>query len=227
MLRHKIASYRDLVARSTADIEWFWNAVIDDLGIEFYRPFDTLIDSTRGIAWSRWFIGGQVNLVHNCLDRHVRAGRGNQTAVIWEGEDGSVRTLTYAELDHQTSRLAGALVRLGLGRGDAVGLFLPMVPEAVIAFLACAKIGAIIVPIFSGFGAQAVAARLNDASAKAIITADVSSRRGKAIEMEQVAGLALADAPSVRHVIVARSRRGARARSARPRSSRLGRAGRG
>jgi acetyl-CoA synthetase len=209
MRRHGIARYHDLVARSTSDIEWFWNAVIEDLGIEFYHPYNRLLDMSGGMPWSRWFVGGRVNLVHNCLDRHVRAGQSSKLALIWEGEDASVRTLSYAELDSQTCRLARALRRLGLGQGDAVGLFLPMVPEAVIAFLACAKIGAIVVPVFSGFGAQAVAARLNDALAKAIVTADVSFRRGKTIEMEQVAGLALADAPSVRHVIVARNRRGA------------------
>jgi acetyl-CoA synthetase len=208
MRRNGIAGYHDLVARSTSDIEWFWNAAIEDLGIEFYRPYERLLDAGGGMPWSRWFVGGQINLVHNCLDRHIRSSRRNLTAVIWEGEDASVRTLTYAELDSQTCRLAAALRRLGLGRGDAVGLFLPMVPEAVIAFLACAKIAAIVVPIFSGFGAQAVAARLSDAGAKAIITADVSFRRGKAIEMEQVAALALADAPKVRHVIVASNRRG-------------------
>ena len=107
--------------------------------------------------------------------------------MIWEGEDGTVRRLSYAELHAETCRLAGAMRRLGIGRGDRVGLFLPMVPEAVVAFLACAKIGAISIPIFSGFGAQAVAARLEDGQAVALITADVSFRRGKAIHLEPVA----------------------------------------
>ena len=187
MKRHGIAGYRELVARSTADIEWFWNAVVEDLGIEFYRPFDQLLDTSNGIPWSRWFVGGQVNLAHNCLDRHARSARRDHPAVIWEGEQGECRRLTYAELHAETCRLSNALKRLGVGRGDAVGLFLPLVPEAVIAFLACAQIGAIAVPIFSGFGAQAVAARLEDARAKVLITADISFRRGKAIPMEQVA----------------------------------------
>jgi len=207
MRRHGIAGYRDLVAWSTTDIEWFWNAVIEDLGIEFFRPFETLLDTTRGIPWSRWFGGAQLNLAHNCLDRHARSARRQHQALIWEGEDASVRTLTYAELHTETNRLASALRRLGIGRGDTVGLFLPLVPEAVIAFLACAKIGAIAVPIFSGFGAQAVSARLNDARAKALVTTDITFRRGKAIPMEQVAADAAQASPSVRHIIVVRKAR--------------------
>jgi acetyl-CoA synthetase len=208
MKRQGIAGYRELVARSTADTEWFWNAVLEDLGIEFYRPFDTLLDTSDGIPWSRWFAGGQVNLAHNCLDRHARSPRRDHTAIIWEGEQGEGRRLTYAELHAETCRLSNALKRLDVGQGDVVGLFLPLIPEAVIAFLALAKIGAVAVPIFSGFGAQAVAARLEDSRAKVLITADTSFRRGKAIPMEQVAAEAALASPSVRHVIVARDRRG-------------------
>jgi acetyl-CoA synthetase len=208
MKRYRIAGYHELVTRSTADIEWFWNAVVEDLGIEFYRPFQTLLDTSDGISWSRWFVGGQVNLAHHCLDRHARSGRQNHTAIIWEGEQGQGRRLTYAELHAETCRLANALKRLGVGLGDAVGLFPPLVPEAVAAFLACAKLGAIAVPIFSGFGAQAVAARLDDAKAKVLITADKTFRRGKPILMEDVATEAILTAATVRHVIVARNRHG-------------------
>ena len=182
--------------------------MIEDLDIAFYRPYDAILDTSRGIPWSRWFVGGSINLAHQCLDRHARSSRRDRAAVIWEGEDGTVRRLSYAELHAETCRLAGAMRRLGIGRGDRVGLFLPMVPEAVVAFLACAKIGAISIPIFSGFGAQAVAARLEDGQAVALITADVSFRRGKAIHLEPVAREAADACPSVRHVIVARSRRG-------------------
>jgi acetyl-CoA synthetase len=208
MRRHGIADYRELIARSTADIEWFWGAVIEDLDIAFDRPYDAILDTTRGIPWSRWFVGGSINLAHQCLDRHARSSRRDRAAVIWEGEDGTVRRLSYAHLQAETCRLAGAMRGLGIGRGDRVGLFLPMVPEAVVAFLACAKIGAISIPIFSGFGATAVATRLEDGQAIALITADVSFRRGKAIHLEPVAREAADACPSVRHVIVARSRRG-------------------
>jgi len=208
MSRHGIIGYRDLIRRSTGDIAWFWNAVIEDREIEFFRPFDTILDTSRGIAWSRWFLGGTVNLAHHCLDRHARSARRDRTAVIWEAESGVVRRLSYLELHAETCRLANALSRLEIGRGDAVGLFLPMVPEAVVAFLACAKIGAVAIPIFSGFGAPAVAARLDDAGAKALITVDASSRRGRAIPMEQVAADAAATCLTLRHVIVSRHRRG-------------------
>ncbi len=207
MRRHGIAGYRELVARSIADTEWFWRAVVEDLGIEFFRPFDRVLDSRRGIAWTEWFCGGTINLAQQCLDRHALSGRGEHTAVVAESEDGAVHKLSYAELHAQVGRLANALEALGVGQGDAVGLFLPMVPEAVIGFLTCAKLGAIAVPIFSGFGAQAVAARLADCSAKVLLTVDVSARRGHAIDMEGVALEAAGACPSVRHVIV--SRRGA------------------
>src|SRR5579883_528518 len=187
MRRHGIADYRELVARSTRDLEWFWGAVIEDLDIAFARPYDAILDASGGIPWCRWFVGGSINLADHCLDRHARSSRRDRIAVVWEGEDGTVRRLTYGELHAQTCRLAGALERLGIQQGDRVGLFLPMVPEAVVAFLACAWIGAVAIPIFSGFGAAAVAARLHDGQAVALITTDVSYRRGKALPLEPVA----------------------------------------
>jgi acetyl-CoA synthetase len=208
MRRHGIADYRALIHRSTEDVTWFWTAVLEDLDIAFFRPYDTILDASRGIPWCRWFVGGSINLSHHCLDRHAHSARRDRTAVIWQAEDGSVRRFSYAELHAETCRLAGALKRLEIQRGDRVGLFLPMAPEAVAAFLACAKIGAVTIPIFSGFGAPAVAARLNDGHAVALITADVSFRRGKAIALEPVAREAARACPSVRHVIVARSSTG-------------------
>jgi acetyl-CoA synthetase len=205
MRRHGITGYHDLVARSTGDIEWFWNAVVEDRQIEFYRPFDAIVDTSRGIAWPRWFIGGAVNLAHHCLDRHAKSARGAHAAIVSEAENGAVRRLSYLELHAETCRLSNALKRLGIGRGDPVALFLPMTPEAVIAFLACTKIGAVAIPIFSGFGASAVAARLDDAGAKLLITADASTRRGRAIPMEQIAAEAAAACLTLRHVIVART----------------------
>jgi acetyl-CoA synthetase len=207
MKRHGITDYRELIRRSTEDIAWFWTVVIEDLDIRFRRPWDTIMDASQGIPWCHWFVGGAINLADQCLDRHAQSSRRDRTAVIWEGEDGQVRRLTYVELHAQACRLAGALARLGIGRGDRVGLFLPMVPEAVAAFLACAKIGAVAIPIFSGFGAQAVAARLRDGQAIALITADLSYRRGKAIALEPVAREAAGACPSVRTVIVVRSQR--------------------
>jgi acetyl-CoA synthetase len=206
MRRRGIADYRELVRRSTEDVAWFWDEAIKDLGIEFFRPYDAIVETSGGLPWCRWFVGGTINLAHNCLDRHALSHRRDQPAVISEGEDGTVRQLTYAELAFETNRLASAMKRLGIGVGDPVGLFLPMIPEAVAAYLACAKIGAITVPIFSGFGAQAVAARLDDCQAKALITCDGCLRRGKTIDMWHVAGEAAAACPSVQHVIISRHR---------------------
>ena len=207
MRRHGIGTYRELIERSTSDIEWFWKAAIEDLDIQFFRPFDTLLDASRGIAWPRWFCGATVNLAHQCLDRHALSTRCDHTALIAETEDGTASHVTYGELHAQTCRLADALEKLSIRQGDAIGLFLPMIPEAVIGFLACAKLGAIAVPIFSGFGAQAVAARLADCSAHVLLTVEASSRRGHPVDMQGVALEAARSCPSVRHVIVSRRSR--------------------
>lgn len=202
MQKHSIQNYEELVRRSTSDIEWFWDGVVRDLNIEFFQPYEEVLDTSRGIPWATWFTGGKINLTHNCLDRHTHGSTNQKLALIWEGEDGAVRRLTYEELHHITNRLANALQELGIGKGDTVGIFMPMVPEIVAAFLAIAKIGAIVVPIFSGFGAEAAATRLNDCSAKLLITADGFWRKGKVIEMKAVADEAVARSPSVQHLIV-------------------------
>ncbi|HED04315.1 MAG TPA: hypothetical protein ENI60_06070, partial [Candidatus Fraserbacteria bacterium] len=166
MNHHRIKDYHELVKRSTADITWFWEAVVKQLELEFFEPYEKVLDESEGIAWAKWFVGGRINIAHNCLDRHDRSERRDRPALIWEGEDGAVRRLSYHELTEGTNRLANALKSLGVAQGDRVGVFLPMIPETAMALLACAKIGAIFIPIFSGFGPQAVAARLNDGQAK-------------------------------------------------------------
>jgi acetyl-CoA synthetase len=201
MRAHGIATYDDLVARSVADIEWFWDAVVQDLGLEFFEPYANVLDTSKGIEWATWFGGGSVNLAHNCVDRWAERTP-HAAAVIWEGEEGHVRRVTYAELRELSDRLANGLVSLGIGKGDAVGIFLPMSPEAVVAVMACAKLGAIWLPIFSGFGADAVAQRLQDAGAKVLVTADGFPRRGKSIRMKEVGDAAVTASPTVEHVIV-------------------------
>jgi acetyl-CoA synthetase len=201
MEKHQIKDYKELIERSTREIEWFWDAVVKELQIEFFEPYKKILDTSGGIAWAKWFIDGTINIAHNCLDKHART-QPNKIALIWEGEDGTVRRLTYRELYAETNRLANAFKRLGIAKGDRVGIFMPMFSETVIALLACAKIGAISTPIFSGFGAQAVATRLNDCEAKLLITADSFYRRGTLIEMHKVALAALS--PTVKNVIVLR-----------------------
>ena len=193
-----------LQRRSITEPEWYWDAVVKDLGIRWSRPYARVLDVSRGIEWPQWFPGGLLNFADNCVDRHVDAGRGAKPAIIWEGDDGQSRTLSYAELLGEVGKLANALTRLGVGEGDRVGVFLPMSPEAAIATLAVVRIGAIYTPCFSGYGAGAVASRLQDCEAKALITADGFYRRGQVVTMKETADEAVAACPSVEHVLVYR-----------------------
>jgi acetyl-CoA synthetase len=201
MRAQDIASYEELVRRSQEEPEWFWDAVVQDLGIEFFKPYEQVMDTSKGIPWTTWFVGGTTNLAHNCVDKWA-----DQTpdaiAVVWEGEDGEVRRVSYRELREMADRLAAGLRSLGVGEGDAVGIFMPMAPEIVAATLACAKIGAIYLPIFSGYAADAVATRLADADAKVLITADGFLRRGSPVPMKETADAAADASPSVERVVV-------------------------
>lgn len=199
---HGIANYDALLERATADIAWFWNAVLKDLNIEFYTPYTQVVDLSEGITFPKWCVDGEMNIIHNCLDKWQTTAVKDRVALRWEGEEGRVRTLTYGDLHTEVCRCANALRALGLGKGDAVGLYMPMTPELCIAFLAIIKIGGIILPLFSGYGPQAVSTRLNDAGAKALFTADGFYRRGKAIAMKPTADEALRSCPTVEHVIV-------------------------
>ena len=203
MRRLGATDYLDLVRIGTEDVDRFWHEAVEDIGIEWYEPYTAVRDSSRGIEWTTWFTGGRMNLVHNCIDKHVR-DRPDQVALVSEYEDGSTRQFTYAELDREVCRLAGAMRELGVGRGDAVGLFLPMIPEVVFSLLAVAKLGAIFIPLFSGYGAEAVAVRLRDAEAKLLVTADGFMRRGAVVPMKQTADAACDLAPSIQHQLVVR-----------------------
>jgi acetyl-CoA synthetase len=201
MRAHGIDSYDELVKRSQNDIEWFWDAVVRDLGIEFYAPYRQVLDQSNGKPWATWFAGGTINLAHNCVDRWA-ARTPDKAAVLWEGEEHERRVVTYAELHRMANRLANGLRSLGVRSGDRVGIFMPMAPETVAATLGCAKLGAVYLPIFSGYAAEAVATRLQDADAKVLITADGTSRRGKVLQMKEAAGEAAAMSPSVERILV-------------------------
>jgi len=203
MRAHGIDTYDELVRRSQDDIAWFWDAVVKDLGIPFFQPYRQVVETPKGIAWAIWFGGGTINAAAVCVDRHA-AERPDATALIWEGEDGAVERLSYADMRAAVDRFANGLASLGIERGDAVGVYLPMIVENPVTLYALAKLGAIALPIFSGFAAPAVAARLQDAGAKAIITADGFYRRGQVVTMKESADEAVAASPSVEHVIVVR-----------------------
>ena len=200
MRLHGISTYEELVRRSQDDVEWFWDAVVRDLDIEFSTPYERVLDTSDGVPWAKWFVGGRMNLAHNCVDRWADRTP-EATAVLWEGEDGAVRAVSYLELREMADRLANGLRSLGVGERDAVGIFMPMAPEIVAAVLACAKLGAVYLPIFSGYAADAVATRLQDAEAKVLITADGFLRRGQPVPMKEVADQAADASPSVRHVV--------------------------
>ncbi len=202
MRKHGFESYWELVARSQDDPEWFWPAAIEDMGLEFSRPWDAVVDLSRGPEWATWFVGGKVNIAWNCVHRWAER-RPDAVASVGLGEDGSRREQTFAELSDEVTRLAEALVRLGVREGDRVAIFLPMSPEVPVASHACAHIGAVQVPIFSGFAAPAVAQRLQASEAKVVITARASTRRGREVPMLEIVEEARREAPSVEHVVVA------------------------
>ena len=202
MRRHGIDDYRKLVARSIDDPEWFWPAAVEDMGIEFAEPWRQVVDDSRGPEWATWFVGGKLNIAWNCVHRWA-AERAGETAAVFRGEDGARRELTFGEQSAQVTKLAEALVRLGVEPGDRVAIYLPMSPEVAIASHACAHIGAVQVPIFSGFAAPAVAQRLTDSEAKVAITVESSLRRGRQIPMLATLEEARREAPSLEHIVLA------------------------
>ena len=187
MARYGIGSYEEMVRRSVEDVAWYWSQVERDLGLEWDRPYDRVLDTHQGIEWATWFGGGLINIAHNCVDRHAGGDAAERTAVIEEREDGSVRSLTYRDLAAEVGRLANGLRSIGITKGDRVGVYLPMCVESVVSMMAIAKIGAVYLPIFSGFAPAAVAARLEDAGARALISADGYTHRGRLVEMKEAA----------------------------------------
>lgn len=191
-----------LLEQASQDPKGYWNAVIDHLGVSFYKPYEQVLDTSKGIEWAQWCVGGQTNAVLNALDRHTDPAVLKKDAIVWYSESGQRVVWSYAELKRQVSQLAQGLRCLGVKQGDVVGLYLPMIPQAVCAMLAINKIGAIFLPLFSGFGAKAVADRLQDAGAVAVITADGTFRRGKHIDLKKSMDEAVPLLPDLKHVIV-------------------------
>ncbi|RDI95080.1 AMP-dependent synthetase [Meiothermus sp. QL-1] len=197
-----LPDYEALYRYSIEETEAFWRATLELLGIEWLHPYTQVLDASQGPQWPRWFVGGRLNLAQNAL-RHART-RPQALALCWEGEEGTVRRLSYAELEDEVARAAQALAALGIGPGDRVGLFLPMLPETAISALAVARLGAIFVPIFSGYAAEAAATRLQDAGARLLITADGFYRRGSRVPLLAQARAAAQLAPSVERILVVR-----------------------
>lgn len=198
MAEHKIGSYEELLSKAQ-NIEWYWSEVAKEL--DWYKPWSNVLDE-RNAPFYKWFIDGKMNIVYNALDRHMETGHKNKVAYIWEGEDGEVKKLTYRDLYNEVNRFANGLKSLGVGRGDRVAIYLPMIPELPMAMLACAKVGAIHSVVFSGFSAKALRERINDCKAKVLITVDGFYRKGSVINAKESADEALLDAPTIKNMVV-------------------------
>ena len=203
MSLHQIESFAKLHARSVEDIAWFTDSVIRYLDIRFQTPYHQVLNLNRGIEFPDWCVGGKLNIAENCVDKWIaNPDSRNRAALIWEGEEGHIGQLTYGELFKVVNQCANALRGLGLGASDFIGLYMPMTPEACIALLACAKIGAVCLPLFSGYGAGALVSRLGHANIKALFTADGFFRRGRVTPMKSVADQAAEELPTLKHFIV-------------------------
>jgi acetyl-CoA synthetase len=190
MRRHGIADYATLYARSVSEPEWFWWQVVEFLGLPFDQEPTIIRDTSRGHEWATWFVDGRFNLVNACVDRWARETP-QRVAVRSLAEGGAVEELDFSTLANEVERLAGALQGLGVGRGDAVAVYLPMSSVAVIAFLAIARVGAIFIPLFSGFGAEALASRIRDPVPSALICSNGFTRRGRVVETKEIVDTAL------------------------------------
>ena len=212
MREFDISDYEELIERTTTEIEgepesgidWFWEILPGYLGIDFYEEPTVVRDDADGPQFTDWYPGAELNIAHNVLDRHAArtSATRNRVACIWEGEDGTVREVTYHELHRQANQVANALTERGVGVGDTVGLYMPMIPEVVSILYGCFKVGAIAVPIFSGFGVDAVATRIADAECRVLFTGDGFLRRGDPVFLKETADAAIAEAGHVEHVIV-------------------------
>jgi acetyl-CoA synthetase len=188
-----------LYDEAAQDDEGFWARQAADL-VQWSQPWHTILDWQ--LPFAKWFVGGKLNVSENCLDRHVAAGRGDKVAFHWEGEPGDTRTITYGELLDEVQRFANVLRSLGVGKGDRVNIYLPMIPEAAVAMLACARIGAPHSVVFGGFSAQSLADRISDAEAKVLVTADGGYRRGEVFPLKPAADEAVAQTSTIEHVVV-------------------------
>jgi acetyl-CoA synthetase len=212
MEAYGMADHDELIARTTGDVEgvpesgldWFWDEVVDYLGVEFDEPYDAVRDDSEGPQFTRWYPGGRLNVAHNAVDRHAAVDEParNRLALLWEGEPGDVRRYSYHDLARESNRVASYLDRVGVGTGDAVALYMPMVPEVASVLYGCLKLGAIAVPVFSGFGVDATATRLAESGAEVLFTADGFHRRGSEVLLKPTADEALAAAGGVERVVV-------------------------
>ncbi|HZZ40352.1 MAG TPA: acetate--CoA ligase [Acidobacteriaceae bacterium] len=195
-----LAEYQRMYERSVKDPEGFWAEAAREL--HWFEPWQKVLD--WNLPWAKWFVGGKINLCYNCVDRHVASGRADKTAILWEGEPGEVRKLTFRQLQAEVQKFANVLKGLGVRKGDRVAVYMGMTPELAIALLACARIGAVHSVIFGGFAANAIVDRVNDSQCVAILTQDSSYRRGNEVKLKATVDEAVGQCPSVKNVVVYR-----------------------
>ncbi len=198
ILQRENLSYEEFLRRSNEDPEWFWRTTLEDLNFKWDREPERILDTSKGKPWARWFVGAKLNITKNCLDYKL----GGKLALIYEDEEGNVRRYTYEEVLEEVNKLSNALLEMGISKGDRVGIYLPMIPENVFSLLAISRIGAIAVPLFSGFGVSALKVRLDISSARMVITANAFRRRGKLVPMKNILDEAIDELENVEKVLV-------------------------
>lgn len=203
MQKAGLRDYDSFYQKSILDIEWYWEKTLEQLDIQFEVPFSAIVDRSSGPQFPVWCVNGRMNIVHNMLDKWlVNPETASRSALKYESEEGLIQEWSYFELSKEVNRCANALRASGFGKGDAIGLYMPMCPELIFAFLAIIKIGGVVLPLFSGYGASAIATRLNDADAVAVFTADGAPRRGKVSNMKETADEAILQCSSIKKVVV-------------------------
>jgi acetyl-CoA synthetase len=212
MRTYDIDDYDELIERTTSNVDgeprsgvtWFWDELVDYLGIDFFEGYDAVRNDAEGPQFTDWYPGGRLNVAHNTVDRYAApdAAERNKVACVWEGEPGEVREVTYHELARQSNRVANYLESEGVGTGDTVGLYMPMVPEVIAILYGCFKVGAVAVPIFSGFGVDATATRIGDAECSVLFTGDGFYRRGSQVTLKEAADEAIEEAGHVERTVV-------------------------
>lgn len=202
MRQHGIASWQELIQRSAEDIEWFWNAALAHLGVEWFHPYDRLFDDSDGMPWTRWFLNGKLNIVHNCLDRHIRDGNGGKTALFFEEDGGASRSMTYGQLCDAVNSTAAALQKAGIGKGDRVAMCMPISPEAVTVMFAAFKIGAVSMQPPARLAPEQIAEYLRQAKARILFMNDGYPRAGRLFSLEKTYEQAVGRVPTLERVVV-------------------------
>ena len=201
MKKHNVSSLNELSLKVKDDLEWFWKSVDEDLGIVWDSPYEKILDTSKGIAWSKWFVNGKTNIYKSSVEKFVKK-TSDKIAYYFESEDGKKSQITYSELDLKVSKLANGLKSLGVRKGDVIAIYLPMIEEAILSVLAAAKIGAIQTIIFSGYSSDSLHVRLKDCNAKILIVSDGFHRKGKIISQKQSIEIALKDTMVKKTIII-------------------------